>query len=150
MWHYWVSNKSLLTRHWYILDSFDWFFIVSEFELKFAVDCIHHNNGYPDVCYRQKGVWSFVLVLALAQCHSVTFGHFQNWYNTVFFQKTHRAIGDVGDTYIYHQQKRLHFVWDVVWDVGDRFRMLVTDWKHWKNHQHNEKSRQHIGSVTNI
>ena len=26
MWHNWVSNKSLLTRHWDIFDSFDWFF----------------------------------------------------------------------------------------------------------------------------
>ena len=29
--------------------------------------------------------------------------------------------------------------WWQVWDVGDRFRMLVTDLIHWENHQHNEK-----------
>ena len=34
-------------------------------------------------------------------------------------------------------------------DVGDRFRMLVTDLIHWKNHQHNEKNHQH-NDVTNI
>ena len=32
--------------------------------------------------------------------------------------------------------------WWQVWDDGDRFRMLVTDLIHWKNHQHND--------VTNI
>ena len=40
--------------------------------------------------------------------------------------------------------------WWQVWDVGDRFRMLVTDLIHWENRQHNEKSRQHNDSVTNI
>ena len=35
-------------------------------------------------------------------------------------------------------------------DVCDRFRMLVTNLKHWKNHQNNEKSRQHNDSATNI
>ena len=38
----------------------------------------------------------------------------------------------------------------LVTDVGDRFRMLVTDLIHWKNHQHNEKNHQHNDSVTNI
>jgi len=38
----------------------------------------------------------------------------------------------------------------LVRDVGDKFEMLVTDLMHWKNHQHNEKSRQHIDSGTNI
>ena len=33
--------------------------------------------------------------------------------------------------------------WWPIQDVGDRFRMLVTDLMHWENHQHNEK-------VTNI
>ena len=40
--------------------------------------------------------------------------------------------------------------WWQVWDVGDRFRMLVTDLIHRENHQHNEKSRQHNDSATNI
>ena len=40
--------------------------------------------------------------------------------------------------------------WWQVWDIGDRFRMLVTDLIHWINHQHNAKSRQHIDSVANI
>ena len=31
-----------------------------------------------------------------------------------------------------------------------RFRLLATDLIHGKSHQHNEKSRQHNGSVTNI
>ena len=38
-------------------------------------------------------------------------------------------------------------------DVGDgywRRNVLTTDLMHRENHQHNEKSRQHIGSVTNI
>ena len=35
-----------------------------------------------------------------------------------------------------------------VWDVYDRFSMLVTDLIHWGNHQHNEKS--HSQKVTNI
>ena len=39
---------------------------------------------------------------------------------------------------------------EMCWDIGDRFRMLATDFIHGKNHQHNEKSRQHIGTVTNI
>ena len=30
----------------------------------------------------------------------------------------------------------------------DKFEMLVTDLMHWKNHQHNDQSRQH--NVTNI
>ena len=40
--------------------------------------------------------------------------------------------------------------------VGDNFEMLVTDLRFWwrikyiKNHQHNENSRQHNNSVTNI
>ena len=34
--------------------------------------------------------------------------------------------------------------------VGDMFEMLVTDLIHWKYHQHNEKSRQHNDSATNI
>ena len=34
--------------------------------------------------------------------------------------------------------------------VGDKFQMLVTDLIHWENHQHNEKSRQHNDSATNI
>ena len=34
--------------------------------------------------------------------------------------------------------------------VGDKFEMLVTDLIHWENHQHNEKSRQHNDSATNI
>ena len=45
----------------------------------------------------------------------------------------------------------------LVTDVGDRFKMLVTDLRCWwpiwyieKNHQLNEKSRQHNDSVTNI
>ena len=38
--------------------------------------------------------------------------------------------------------------WWQVWDVGDRFRMLVTDLFHWENHQHNEKSHHH--KITNI
>ena len=37
-----------------------------------------------------------------------------------------------------------------VWDVGDRFRMLVTDFIHCENYKHNEKSRQHNDSATNI
>ena len=35
-------------------------------------------------------------------------------------------------------------------DVGDMFKMLVTDVIHCKNHQHNEKSRHHNDSFTNI
>ena len=34
--------------------------------------------------------------------------------------------------------------------VGDKLKMLLSDLKHWKNHQHNEKSRQHNDSVTDI
>ena len=34
--------------------------------------------------------------------------------------------------------------------VGDKLEMLVTDLKHCENHQHNEKSRQHNDSATNI
>ena len=34
--------------------------------------------------------------------------------------------------------------------VDDKFEMLVTDLIHWKNHQHNEKSCEHIDSVTKI
>ena len=34
--------------------------------------------------------------------------------------------------------------------VDDKFEMLVTDLIHWKNHQHNEKSRQHIDLATKI
>jgi len=49
-------------------------------------------------------------------------------------------VADVGD------QMR----WWQVWDVGDRFRMLVTDLIHWENHKHNEKRRQHNDSATNI
>ena len=40
--------------------------------------------------------------------------------------------------------------WWPVQDVGDRFRMLVTDLIHWENHQHHEKSLQHNDSATNI
>ena len=29
--------------------------------------------------------------------------------------------------------------WRQVWDVDDRFRLLVADLIHWENHQHNEK-----------
>jgi len=35
-------------------------------------------------------------------------------------------------------------------NVADRSNMLVTDLIHWKDHQHNGKSRQHNDSVTNI
>ena len=49
-------------------------------------------------------------------------------------------VTDVGDqTY-----------WWQVSDVGDRFRILVTDLIHWENHQHYEESHQHNDSVTNI
>jgi len=34
--------------------------------------------------------------------------------------------------------------------VGDKFEMSLTDLMHWENHQHNEKSRQHNDSATNI
>ena len=42
--------------------------------------------------------------------------------------------------------------WWLIQDVGDWFKMLVTDLIHWKNHQHNEKSRQHDDhhKITNI
>ena len=49
--------------------------------------------------------------------------------------------------------RRLHRFW---WRrlqtkcVGDKFEMLVTDSQCWKNHQHNEKSRQYNYSATNI
>ena len=49
-------------------------------------------------------------------------------------------VTDVGD----------QMCWWQVWDVGDRFIMLVTYLIHWENHQHNEKSRQHNESATNI
>jgi hypothetical protein len=35
-------------------------------------------------------------------------------------------------------------------DVGDNFEMLVTDLIQKENHQHNEKSRQHNDSDSNI
>ena len=38
-------------------------------------------------------------------------------------------VTDVGD----------QMCWWQVWDVDDRFRMLVNDLIHWENHQHNEK-----------
>ena len=53
---------------------------------------------------------------------------------------TSMLVTDVGD----------QMCWWQVWDVGDRFRMLVTDLIHWENHQHNAKSRQHNDSATNI
>ena len=55
------------------------------------------------------------------------------------FQFTLILVTDVGD-----QLCR----W-LAWDFGDRFSMLVTDIKHWENHQYNEKSRQHNDSATN-
>ena len=45
----------------------------------------------------------------------------------------------------------LHRCWWRMLDtkcVGDKFEMLVTDLIHWENHQHSEKSRQHLKSVT--
>ena len=55
------------------------------------------------------------------------------------FLVTPMLVTDVGDQMCW---------WQV--DVNDRFRMLVTDLIHWENHQHNEKSRQHHDSATNI
>ena len=40
--------------------------------------------------------------------------------------------------------------WWQVWDVGDRYRMLMTGLMHWKSHQDNEKNRQHHDRSTNI
>ena len=51
---------------------------------------------------------------------------------------------------LYVKYKRLNWCWWQVWDVGDWFRMLVTYLLPWKNHRHNEKSRQHNDSATNI
>ena len=48
---------------------------------------------------------------------------------------------------------RLHRCWWRMLEtkfVGDKFEMLVIDLIHWENHQHNEKSRQHNDSATNI
>ena len=42
---------------------------------------------------------------------------------------TSMLVTDVGD----------QMFWWQVWDVDDRFRMLVTDLIHWENHQHNGK-----------
>ena len=42
---------------------------------------------------------------------------------------TSMLVTDVGD----------RMCWWQVWDVGDRFRMLVNDLIHWENHQHNKK-----------
>ena len=63
-------------------------------------------------------------------------GHLPYRYLTV----TSMLVTDIGD----------QMCWWQVWDDGDRFRMLVTDLIHWENHQHNEKSRQHNDSGTNI
>ena len=58
---------------------------------------------------------------------------------------TSMLVTDVGD----------QMCWWQVWDVGDRFRMLLIDLIHWENHQHNEKKsptqwfcQQHLKSVT--
>ena len=57
-----------------------------------------------------------------------------------YFPVTRMLVTDVGG----------RMCWWQVWDLGDRFRMLVTDLIHWKNHQHNGKSHQHNDSGTNI
>jgi len=49
-------------------------------------------------------------------------------------------VTDVGD----------QMFWWQVWDVGDRFGMLMTALLHLENHQDNEKSCQHNDSTTNI
>ena len=60
--------------------------------------------------------------------------------NSLSFLVTSMLVTDVGD----------QIWWWHVLDVGDRFRMLVTDLIHWENQQHNEKSRQHNDSATDI
>ena len=68
-------------------------------------------------------------------------------WSQVIVMVTSMLVTDVGD----------QMCWWQFWDVGDRFGMLVIDLIHRKNHQHNEKRRQHNDSqishhhkVTNI
>ena len=63
--------------------------------------------------------------------------------NTIFeviWTVTSMMVTDVGD----------QRCWWQVWDVCDRFSVLVTDLIHSENRQHNEKSRQQYDSATNI
>ena len=67
----------------------------------------------------------------------------RTWPKSVIYENemvTSMLVTDVGD----------QICWWQVWDVSSRFRMLATDLINWENHQHNEKSRQHNSSATNI
>ena len=89
-----------------------------------------------------RTLFSFYHVLiSLSKSESFTFNTFfdenfnfrSKWHPFEIYKKrvTSMLVTDVGDK----------MCWWQVWDVDDRFRMLVTDLIHWENHLDNEKSR---------
>ena len=125
-WHL-LSAKLSLTH---ASGSVTWFMSIEPSELK---------KGWPSISSRLK-VKSILPMLKSCWRKLVTW-FVLNYYLNPFFNDefvgiilvTAMLVTDVGDQMCCWQ----------VWDVGDRFRMLVTDLIHWENHQHNEKSRQH-------
>ena len=121
-----LSNNILIYFHW-----ISWKFLVKWF-------IIHHSRKLVYATME----WIYILRL---QCLSwlritevpkkVIFYYFSAFKTASLMLVT--AVGD-------------QMCWWQVWDVGDRFRMLVAYLIHWKNHQHNEKSHQHNDSATNI
>ena len=100
----------------------------SRWDQVFGINCELLHGSIPMTC---EANWSYRLNRVISVCGGSLAAE---------TMVTSMLVTDVGD----------QMCWWQVWDVGDGFRMLVTELIHWENHQHNEKSRQHNDSATNI